>query len=43
MMSTYQVIIDRDRNISMEKELFTKEQEMNTTRTAEVIILLDMI
>ena len=27
----------------MEKELFTKEQEMNTVRTVEATILLDMI
>ena len=35
--------MNRDKNILIEKELFTKEQEMNTARTAEAIILLDMI
>ena len=35
--------MDMDRNILMEKELFVKEWEMNTTRIAEVMILLDMI
>ena len=35
--------IDRDRNILIKKELFTKEWEMNTTRIVEVIILLDMM
>ena len=42
-MGMYQMIMDRDQNILMEKELFAKEQEINTTRTAEATILLNMI
>ena len=43
IMGVYWVIIDRDQNILMEKELFTKKWEMNTLRTAEATILLDII
>ena len=43
MMGAYWVIMDRDQNILMEKELFIKEWELNTPRTAEVTILLGMI
>ena len=43
MIRAYWVIIDRDKNILIEKELFTKEWEMNTARIAEAIILLDII
>ena len=43
MIGAYWVIIDKDRNILIEKELFSNKQEMNTTRIAEAIILLDMI
>ena len=35
--------MDRNWNILMEKELFAKEWEINTTRIAEAIILLDII
>ena len=42
-MGAYWMIIDKDRNILIEKELFTKEQEINTARIAEAVILLDII
>ena len=43
-MGTYWVIMDREmKEILMEREVFSKEQEMNTLRMAEAIILLDMI
>ena len=42
-MGAYWVIMDRDKNILMEKELFAKEWEINTARIVEAVILLDMI
>ena len=43
-MGTYWVIMDQEtKEILIEKEVFSKEQEMNTPRTAEAVILLDMI
>ena len=43
-MGVYQVIMDQEtKEIMMEKEVFSKEWEMNTPRMVEVVILLDMI
>ena len=42
-MMGYWVIIDMDKNILIEKELFAKEWKINTSIIAEAVILLDMI
>ena len=42
-MGAYQVIMNMQKQILMEKELYSKSQYINTAKTAKVFILLDFV
>ena len=42
-IGAYQVLVNKDKRVLMEKELFSKEQNTNVPKIAEAIIMLDII
>ena len=43
VIGVVQIIMIRSKRVVMEKEIFLKDQSLNNTRSAEVIMLLDFI
>ena len=42
-MAGYWLIMTEDKEVLMEREVYSKQQEMNTLHSAKAIILLDLV